>query len=84
MAKWKRKPYVVEAMKWTGDNYDEIKEFGKEDIRKYNGCVFYDTPETNGILNRGEIVIKHYFDDHSVAGLEVMPEEQFLALYEPV
>lgn len=83
MATWKRKPYFVEAIKWTGDNYDELKDFGGDDIRKYNGCVFYDTPTTNGILNRGEMIVK-YFDDYGVAGLDVMSEETFLALYEPV
>ena len=30
--KWVRKPVVIEAVKWTGDNTKEMEEFGVEII----------------------------------------------------
>jgi hypothetical protein len=32
MAKFRKRPVVVEAVQWTGDNLDEIKAFGGADI----------------------------------------------------
>jgi len=31
MAKFRKKPVVIEAVQWTGDNYEEIKRFAKDD-----------------------------------------------------
>jgi hypothetical protein len=48
--KWVKKPVVVEAIQWTGDNIEEMKEFGVEtdlDILDIGGYV---VKETNGSL----------------------------------
>jgi hypothetical protein len=35
MPKFRKKPVVIEAVKWTGDNWDEIEKFSPYGI-KYN------------------------------------------------
>lgn len=32
MAKYRKKPVVVDAVQWTGDNWDEIKRFAGENV----------------------------------------------------
>ena len=35
MSKYRKKPVVVEAVQWTGENYDEIAEFMKDAEEDY-------------------------------------------------
>jgi hypothetical protein len=46
MAKYIKKPVVVDAIEWTGDNQKELEEFG----------VKLKSPET--ILNGGEFIVR--------------------------
>ena len=52
--RYRRKPLEVEAVMWTGDNLDEIKEKISEDARVYNGCLFIG----DIMPNRGDMVVK--------------------------
>jgi len=69
MAKWRKKPVVIEAFKWTGDHYQkEDPEWIVEAIRK--GIVWFNdigtekctmeikTLEGNHIANRGDYIIQ--------------------------
>jgi len=35
MAKFRKKPVAVEAVRWTGKNFGEIEEFSKGMVRRY-------------------------------------------------
>lgn len=79
--KYRKKPVVVEAIKWTGENVDEVKAFFGND-RGYMFCagsVCIDTLEGRMRTNIGDMIIK------GVAG-EFYPckPDIFAATYEPV
>ena len=50
--KYRKKPKIVEAIQWTGDNYDEVCEFAGEKLTRdghelFNGepaCLVIETP----------------------------------------
>ena len=59
MPKFRKKPVVIEAIQWTGDNKEEIKEFLGESRRKIpgNGLQIY---TLEGIMDAsiGDYIIK--------------------------
>lgn len=36
MAKFRKKPVVIEAIQWNGSNFDEIKNFANSNVRYYS------------------------------------------------
>lgn len=60
MAKYKKKPIVIEAVKWTGENPVEIINFKKGlpvDFRD-NNEILIETLEGNMIAKAGDWIIK--------------------------
>ena len=53
MAKYKKKPVVIEAIQWNGNNYDELTEFG---------CMF---EKTGNHVSTGDIIIPTLEGDHT-------------------
>ena len=73
--KYKRKPEVIDAVEWKGDNIDEVKEAISEDASVYNRCLFVgDIMPSNG-----EMVIK---DERN--RIYKMSKQMFERLYEEV
>ena len=60
MAKYRKKPVVVEAIQWTGKNYDDIKQFCGQEliIDLLNHCVCIRTLEGNMSASDGDYIIK--------------------------
>lgn len=59
MAKYKKKPVIVEAIQWNGDNALEILQFSHESyIDKDNYTLKIDTLEGTMVANRGDYIIK--------------------------
>lgn len=56
--KYRKKPVVIEALKWTGKNLDEIKEFTNYKGYKFNGQLMIDTLEGKHIATVGDMIIK--------------------------
>lgn len=58
MAKYRKKPIVIEAVKWTGDNRDEINEF----------IGLADNPDEarHGFAKKGELLIKTLESGHGM------------------
>ena len=79
--KYRKKPIVVEAIQWTGDNFEEIYEFTKG-----NCCVHVDTGkliirtlEGDMEAERGAFIIKGKIGEFYPCKKEI-----FLETYEPV
>ena len=59
--KYRKKPIIVEAVVWTGNNIDEIKELAKnavEHIIFVNNNLYIETLEGNMNVSVGDYVIK--------------------------
>lgn len=57
--KYRRKPEYIEAIQWTGRNYPELKDFAKNSINNYNGCIFI---HASGIAGRIESMVVNETD----------------------
>ena len=61
MAKYRKKPVVIEAIRWTGDNYGEIERFidGATMLRTlHNVNLIIGTFEGDHIASKGDFIIK--------------------------
>lgn len=59
--KYRKKPVVIEALVWTGENVKEIKEFcGLECFYGFNGLelLYIKTLEGNHLARIGDYIIK--------------------------
>lgn len=78
--KYRKKPVVIEAVLWTGDNYEPIAEFMGQNPAQDDGgeSMFIETLEGTHRATLGDYIIK------GVAG-EFYPckPEIFAATYEP-
>ena len=71
--KYTRKPSPVEAIKWTGNNFNEINELVEGKASAFNGCLFIGEV----IPNRGDMVIKY-----PNGQIGKMDEVDFFKIYE--
>jgi hypothetical protein len=59
MAKYRKKPVVIEAVEWKGNNVSEIKEFaGTKAKYAFNGDLFIETKEGVMLADVGDFIIK--------------------------
>lgn len=56
--KYRKKPIVVEAIQYTGDNLLEIMKFCGEGKTLFDYCLYIATLEGNMRVNIGDYVIK--------------------------
>lgn len=56
--KYRKKPVVIESVKWNGNNLDEILEFVGEPAYVVGGELFIKTLEGDHRANVGDFVIK--------------------------
>ena len=58
--KYRKKPVVIEAVQYTGNNYDKVCDFvGKKlDIKGYGTSLIIETLEGNHIASIGDYIIK--------------------------
>lgn len=57
--KYRKKPVVIEAVKWTGDNFEELIHFAQNKIWFDGlGHVWIDTLEGDMVAKRGDYIIK--------------------------
>lgn len=81
--RYRRKPEYVDAIKWTCENYLEIKEFAEDNIHSYGGCLFLRTSGIRGsidsaVVNQGDYIVKgengHFYS---------LDDKAFNTIYEP-
>jgi hypothetical protein len=60
IAKYRKKPIVIEAIQWTGNNYDDLINFGseREIIDNGNKTLTITTLEGNHIASNGDYIIR--------------------------
>lgn len=58
--KYKKKPVVIEAIQWNGNNFDELFDFckGEAFFTKNNKLLFIRTLEGDHMANVGDYIIK--------------------------
>ena len=81
--KYRRKPEYVEAIKWTGENYSEIKEFAEDNIHSYSGCLFLNTSGISrtidsAVVNHGDYIVKG-----ANGNFYSLDDKAFNTIYEP-
>ena len=67
MAKYRKKPVVIEAIQWTGKNIDEIAQFtnGYADFRTEKG-----DPEVDLLIRTLEGVMYASYGDYIIRGID--------------
>ena len=55
---YRKKPVVVEAVQWTGENYDEIVEFTRSKAKLYCRSLVIPTLEGDHFASKGDYIIK--------------------------
>ncbi|HEM3474055.1 TPA: hypothetical protein U1B24_000695 [Streptococcus suis] len=58
MAKYKKKPVVIEAIRFTGSNYKEIRDFIGKDTFYSDLCIAIPTLEGIKVATIGDYIIK--------------------------
>lgn len=86
MAKYRKKPVVIEAVKWTGNNIPEIAAFMMPQAPMYMGSQFTDADEIVGIETLEGVMVARK-GDWIIRGVkgELYPckPDIFAATYEP-
>lgn len=60
--KYIKKPISIEAVQYTGDNFDELQTFAKDDVYIQDGYVFVHTIE-------GDMKMKNKVGDYLIKGV---------------
>ena len=58
MAKYKKKPVVIEAIRFTGSNYKEIREFIEKNTLCSDLSIVIPTLEGDMVAQKGDYIIK--------------------------
>lgn len=58
MAKYRKKPVVIEAVEWTGENVKEMNEFFEPHLTSVNGSLLIKTLEGDMMCGVGDFLIK--------------------------
>ena len=56
--KYKKKPIVIEAIQYTSENREEIKEFAGADFLDWKANFAIDTLEGQMLISKGDWIIK--------------------------
>lgn len=65
MAKYRKKPVVVEAIRWTGDNTSEVASFMSGKSVKYgDGVLVIPTLEGDMIAHVGDWIIRGVYGEY--------------------
>ena len=78
MAKYRSKPIEIEAVQWTGDNYEEVATFtGNDKVKSVNKCLFlYGLP-----VNQGDYIVEVDFKGIGTCGFTTFAKELFESDY---
>lgn len=58
IAKYVKKPVTIEAVQWTGDNIDEIREFAGDVVSYEDSVMRLSTPEGTVVASVDDYIIK--------------------------
>jgi len=84
MVKYRKKPVVIEAVQWTGENFEELWKL----LESKEGRAVYEESDMSIFLETLEGTMKAEVGDYIIKGVqgEIYPikEEIFLKTYEQV
>lgn len=61
---YRKKPVVIEAIEYTGENYEEIEAWCGENIFRLDDVAFIDTLEGAMIVRPGWFIIRGVKNEH--------------------
>ena len=56
--KFKKKPVIIEAIQWNGENLSEIDEFTKNEVKNYESVLIITTLEGDMYASLNDYIIK--------------------------
>ena len=56
--KYRKKPVVIDAVQWTGQNSEELSEFMNRDFEQKSYYAVIKTLEGNMLASKGDFIIK--------------------------
>lgn len=80
--KYIKKPTVIEAIQWTGDNLSEIQRFYKPDKILIGDQIHISTPEGYMLADKGDWIVRGYSSKLGIHYWPVKPD-YFSENYEP-
>ena len=84
MTLYRKRPVVIEAIRWTGENFNEIKEFSldsKSNVWDEAGTLWVETLEGNHVATTGDYIIKGVADELYPCKADIF--YQTYEIYEP-
>ena len=60
MATYFKKPEVVNAVQWTGENYDDVRDFCRCEVifDSFNHCIYIQALENDVRVDDGDFIIR--------------------------
>lgn len=79
--KYRKKPVVIDAIQWTGDNYPEVFEFTEGNVypTKSHSDTLAFSPDSDVKVKKGDYIIRIASGAYSLC-----KEVAFKKIYEPV
>ena len=56
--KFKKKPVIIEAIQWNGENLSEIDEFTKNEVKNHESVLIISTLEGDMYVSLNDYIIK--------------------------
>ena len=79
MAQFRHKPTIVEAVRWTGDNWPEMDEFTGHGLMNNRGFISIQTPEGMMRCDPGDYMVRG-----ADRGFHVIKKQEFEENYDAV
>ena len=77
--KYRQIPVELEAVQWTGNNYDEVKEFLDGNSHLYSGCLFVKTQDGEITANTSDYITKSGTENYRI--IRVVDADMFEKVY---
>lgn len=80
--KYKRKPIIVDAVKWLGHNFPEVQKFGKEngiDIQMFDNKLFISNLDGTTTAYLGDYIVN---ENSLNSGFYTIRPDMFELMYE--
>lgn len=73
--KYRKKPIIVNAMQWTGNNYEEILVFSKGNCYlEDNGYLYLETPKGDVRVKKDDYIVKKNKDEFYLYKKEIFEQ----------
>lgn len=77
--KYRQVPVEIEAIQWTGNNFDEINSFLDGGAHLYSGCLFVQTHTGEVTANASDYIAKSGTENYPI--IRVIDADMFEKVY---